>query len=58
MKKITEQSSNYDDIEKLSIQEQLTAMNIEDQSVPLAVEKIVPEITAFVREALERQFRS
>lgn len=54
MKKITEQSSNYNDIDKLSIQEQLTAMNKEDQSVPLAVEKIIPEITTFVQEALLR----
>jgi len=52
--KITEQSSNYDKLEELSIQEQLTAMNNEDQQVPLAVEKIVPEISAFVEEALVR----
>lgn len=54
MKKITEQSSYYDDIDKLSIRDQLKAMNREDQSVPLAVERIIPEITAFVAEALER----
>ena len=54
MKKITEQSSNYDDIDKLSIQEQLEAMNKEDQSVPLAVQKIIPDITAFVQTTLER----
>lgn len=54
MKKITEQSSNYDDIDQLSIQEQLTAMNKEDQSVPLTIEGIIPEITVFVTEALER----
>src|SRR5690554_8233925 len=29
-------------------------MNKEDQLVPLAVEKIIPEITAFVEAALER----
>lgn len=54
MNKITEQSSNYDSLESLSVQEQLTAMNKEDQLVPLAVEKIIPEITAFVEAALER----
>lgn len=54
MNKITEQSSNYDSLETLSVQEQLTAMNKEDQLVPLAVEKIIPEITAFVEAALER----
>ncbi|WP_394336294.1 N-acetylmuramic acid 6-phosphate etherase [Brumimicrobium aurantiacum] len=54
MNKITEQSSHYDNLEKLSVAEQLTAMNKEDQGVPLAVEKIIPEITAFVEEALVR----
>lgn len=53
MKKITEQSSNYDDIDQLSIRDQLVAMNKEDQTVPLAVEKIIPEITNFVQKALE-----
>ncbi|WP_417265238.1 N-acetylmuramic acid 6-phosphate etherase [Brumimicrobium sp.] len=57
MNKITEQSSNYDSLETLSVQEQLTAMNKEDQLVPLAVEKIIPEITAFVEAALERMKR-
>src|SRR5690554_8180880 len=51
---MTEQSSNYDSLESLSVQEELTAMNKEDQLVPLAVEKIIPEITAFVEAALER----
>lgn len=54
MNKITEQSSNYDSLETLTIQEQLSAMNKEDQLVPLAVEAIVPEISAFVEEALIR----
>lgn len=52
MKKITEQSSNYDNLEELSMKELLTAMNEEDKKVPLAVEEIVPEISAFVEEAL------
>ena len=38
----------------MSAQELLTAMNKEDQTVPLAVEKIIPEISAFVEEALVR----
>jgi N-acetylmuramic acid 6-phosphate etherase len=54
LNKITEQSSNYDSLETLTIQEQLSAMNKEDQLVPLAVEAIVPEISAFVEEALIR----
>ena len=54
LNKITEQSSNYDKLEDLSIQEQLTAMNKEDQEVPMAVETILPEITAFAEQALTR----
>lgn len=38
----------------MSIAELLTGMNNEDKSVPLAVEKIIPEITSFVEEALPR----
>lgn len=54
MKEITEQSSHYNNLEKLSTEELLTAMNKEDQSVPLAVEAIIPEISRFVDEALLR----
>lgn len=57
MEKITEQSSNYDHLEQLSMGEILTSMNKEDQTVPLAVEKIIPEITRFVEAALERMRR-
>lgn len=46
--RITEQESNYSDLEKRSTAELLTSINKEDQSVPLAVEAIIPEITAFV----------
>lgn len=52
MNKITEQNSNYDGLEHLSVQAQLTAMNREDQEVPMAVEKIIPAITEFVEKAL------
>lgn len=54
MDRITEQSSKYDNLEQMSAQELLTAMNKEDQTVPFAVEKIIPEISAFVEEALVR----
>jgi N-acetylmuramic acid 6-phosphate etherase len=43
LKKITESDSAYQDI----------AMNAEDQSVPRAVELIIPQLTAFIDEALE-----
>ena len=48
MEKITESTSNYDDLELMSTGEILTSMNKEDQKVAVAVEKIIPEIEAFV----------
>lgn len=48
MKKITESSSKYDNLEKMPIRELLVNINNEDQSVPLAVEKVIPEIERFV----------
>ena len=52
--KITESNSNYSDLDKMSIGELLAGINNEDKSVPFAVEKIIPEITAFAEEALLR----
>lgn len=57
MNRITEQVSNHNNLDKLSAQELLTAMNKEDQTVPMAVEKIIPEITQFVEAALPRMKR-
>lgn len=44
----TERSSNYESLEKMSTHELLANMNKEDQSVPLAVEKVIPQIEALV----------
>ncbi|MEX1192842.1 MAG: N-acetylmuramic acid 6-phosphate etherase [Brumimicrobium sp.] len=52
MKRITEEQSNYDDLEKMSLRDVLIGMNKEDQSVPLAVEKIISEIESFISKAL------
>lgn len=52
--RITESSSNHDDLEKMSINELLTNINQEDKSVPLAVEKSIPQIEAFVSAALQK----
>ena len=43
-KKITEQTSNYRHLEKMTIGELLTNINKEDQVVPAAVEKAIPQI--------------
>ena len=54
MKKITESESRYNHLEKMSTLDLLVNMNREDQTVPLAVEKVIPEIEAFVDAAFER----
>jgi len=43
-KKITEQTSNYRHLEKMTIGELLVNINKEDQVVPAAVEKAIPQI--------------
>ena len=42
--KTTEQDSNYNHLEKMSVKELLTNINNEDKTVPLAVEKSLPQI--------------
>ena len=46
--RITEQPSDYRDLEKMSIHELLTNMNTEDKKVPFAVEKAIPQIEKLV----------
>lgn len=52
--KITEQSSAYDHLEKMSIAAVLTTINKEDQRVPLAVEKAIPQIELVVQKTVEQ----
>jgi N-acetylmuramic acid 6-phosphate etherase len=47
-RKITEEPSNYRHLEKMSIGEILTHINEEDKTVPLAVEKAIPQIKRLV----------
>ncbi|WP_422008388.1 N-acetylmuramic acid 6-phosphate etherase [Roseivirga pacifica] len=51
---VTESSSNHDHLEQMSISELLTNINKEDQSVPKAVEKVIPQIEALVKEVVPR----
>ena len=44
MKITTEKDSNYNDLEKMSVGEILKNINIEDKTVPFAVEKALPQI--------------
>ncbi|NLR81698.1 N-acetylmuramic acid 6-phosphate etherase [Chitinophaga eiseniae] len=46
--KVTEQASHYRHLEKMSVTELLVNMNKEDQTVPLAVEKCIPQIEKLV----------
>ena len=54
LKPTTEQSSNYDDLEKMTVNELLVNMNQEDKSVPLAIERAIPSIEHFVEQTLVR----
>ena len=48
--KTTEQSSKYEHLEKMSVHELLVNINTEDKTVPLAVEKALPQIEKLVSE--------
>lgn len=52
--KITEQSSNYRHLEKMHIGELLSSINKEDQVVPLAVEKAIPQIEKLAEAAADK----
>ena len=56
-KSLTESDSNYDHLEKMAVGELLKNMNKEDQTVPLAVEKCLPQIEKLVREIVLRMQR-
>jgi N-acetylmuramic acid 6-phosphate etherase len=55
--KITETSSLYDNLENKSVLELLTDINREDQKVPLAVEKVIPQLNKLVEAIVERMKR-
>jgi N-acetylmuramic acid 6-phosphate etherase len=52
--KTTESDSYYSNLEQMSIHELLVNMNREDQTVPLAVEKVIPKIEALVAVITEK----
>src|SRR6478672_8959464 len=52
--KITEQPSRYRHLEKMSISELLTNINKEDKTVPLAVEKAIPQIKRLVNAVSDK----
>lgn len=52
--KTTEQDSNYNHLEKMNIQELLSNINDEDKSVPLAVEKALPQIEELISQIVTK----
>ena len=54
MVNITESTSHYDDLEKMSVSELLENINKEDSTVHIAVKKIIPEIEKVVEKIIPR----
>ena len=51
---VTESASSYDHLEKMSVHELLVNINTEDKTVPLAVEKAIPQIERLVEEVVTK----
>jgi N-acetylmuramic acid 6-phosphate etherase len=54
IKKVTESSSNHDNLEQMSTSEILTGINSEDKTVAYAIEEILPDIEKFVDKCYSR----
>ena len=52
--KVTEQSSNYQNLDKMTTRELLEGINAEDRNVPVAVAKCIPDIEKLVEGIVER----
>ncbi|MDT0295552.1 N-acetylmuramic acid 6-phosphate etherase [Mesonia ostreae] len=52
--KTTELPGNHQDLEKMSVQKLLSTINQEDQSVPLAVEKSLPQIEKLTQQIIAK----
>ena len=52
--KTTEQDSTYDHLEEMSISTLLKSMNAEDQTVPKAVAKVIPQIEKLIEQVVSR----
>ncbi len=53
-KKTTEEESYYNHLEKMSVSELIKSINSEDITVPLAVEKAIPEIEKLTQRVIEK----
>lgn len=54
MEKLTEKNSKYNNLESMSTIDLLKNINNEDKLVPLAVEKVIPQIESLVDRIVER----
>lgn len=54
MVRVTEQESRYNNIDQMSVLEILQSINKEDQTVPMAVEKVIPQIEQLALEITAR----
>ncbi len=52
--KTTELDSNYNHLEKMSVKELITNINNEDKTVPLAVEKVLPQIELLIEQIVSK----
>jgi N-acetylmuramic acid 6-phosphate etherase len=52
--KTTEQDSNYNNLEKMSISEIITNINTEDKTVPIAVERALPQIESLIEQIIAK----
>lgn len=53
-KRITEETSAYRHLEKMSVNEILTNINNEDKKVPEAIEKVIPQIEALIHAVTDK----
>jgi len=53
-KKTTEEDSYYNHLEKMSVSELINTINVEDKTVPLAVEKVIPEIEILSQRLIDK----
>jgi len=52
--KTTEQDSSYDHLDKMSVSELLSNINVEDKTVAFSVEKAMPEIEALIKQIIPK----
>ncbi|HYI78542.1 MAG TPA: N-acetylmuramic acid 6-phosphate etherase [Chryseolinea sp.] len=50
----TESTSYYENLEHMSVHDLLTNINREDKSVPLAIEKVIPQIASLINVIVEK----